>query len=160
MTHIKMRLWLTLAALLALVSPLSAPAQVPEQGQPQQLQTTTLTAGMHLIRAQVAATSRQREIGLMFRRDMPVNDGMLFIFDEPQQQCFWMRNTLLPLTIAFLADDGSIVNMADMQPLTENSHCSTRPVRYVLEMNQGWFAKRGIKPGFKIGGAPFGRPAQ
>lgn len=163
MTQIKTRLWLTLAALATLAAcgnPLPVQAQGPEQGQPQQLQTTTLSAGMHLIRAQLATSARQREIGLMFRREMPVNEGMLFVFEAPEQQCFWMRNTPLPLTIAFIADDGSIVNMADMQPFTENSHCSTRPVRYVLEMNQGWFAKRGIKPGFKLGGGPFGRPAQ
>ena len=81
---------------------------------------------------------------------------MLFVFDEPAQQCFWMRNTPTPLIIAFLADDGSIVNLADMKPFDEASHCSSQPVRYALEMNQGWFAKRGIKPGFKLKGTPFG----
>ena len=72
-------------------------------------------------------------------------------------QCFWMKNTLLPLTAAFVADDGSIVNLADMQPQTEDSHCSTKPVRYVLEMNQGWFAKRGIQAGAKLSGSLFTR---
>ncbi|HSW04528.1 DUF192 domain-containing protein [Aquabacterium sp.] len=126
-------------------------------GQPQQLQAITLSAGMHNIRAQVALTPEQRQIGLMHRREMPTNEGMLFVFEEPQPQCFWMRNTLLPLSIAFVADDGSIVNLADMQPMNEASHCSAKPVRYALEMNQGWFAKRGIKAGMKLGGAPFAK---
>jgi uncharacterized protein len=77
------------------------------------------------------------------------------VFDEPSPQCFWMKNTLLPLTAAFVADDGRIVNLADMKPQTTDSHCSTEPVRYVLEMNQGWFAKKNIKKGFKLSGTPF-----
>jgi uncharacterized membrane protein (UPF0127 family) len=86
---------------------------------------------------------------------MPQQEGMLFVFEEPSLQCFWMKNTLLPLTAAFVADDGTIVNLADMKPQTTNSHCSTKPVRYVLEMNQGWFAKKGIKAGARLAGAPF-----
>ena len=125
------------------------------QGLPQDLPTITLQAGMHNIRAAVAQTPEQRQTGLMFRRVMAQHEGMLFVFDEPSPQCFWMKNTLLPLAIAFLADDGTVVNIDDMQPQTLESHCSTKPVRYVLEMNQGWFAKRGIKAGSKIGGAPF-----
>jgi uncharacterized membrane protein (UPF0127 family) len=117
-----------------------------------QLPRTTLTAGMHLIQAQVAATPEQRATGLMHRREMPANEGMLFVFEQPAGQCFWMKNTLLPLTAAFIADDGRIVNLADMQPQSLDSHCSAKPVRYVLEMNQGWFAKRGIQAGSKIGG--------
>ena len=114
-----------------------------------------LSAGMHLIDTQVAATPAQRATGLMFRREMPQGEGMLFIFEEATPQCFWMKNTLLPLTAAFVADDGTIVNLEDMKPQTLDSHCSTQPVRYVLEMNQGWFAKKGIKAGFKLGGKPF-----
>src|SRR3954467_9074047 len=114
-----------------------------------------LTTGMHQIDAQVAQTFEQRMTGLMFRKDMPQHEGMLFVFDQPSVQCFWMKNTLLPLTAAFVADDGTIVNLADMKPMTEESHCSTKPVRFVLEMNQGWFAKKGIKPGMKLSGPPF-----
>lgn len=126
------------------------------QGVPQtQLQRTTLKAGMHLIQAQVAQTPEQRATGLMFRQDMPVNEGMLFVFEQAAVQCFWMKNTLLPLTAAFVADDGTVVNLADMKPQSLDSHCSERPVRYVLEMHQGWFAKRGIRAGFKLMGAPF-----
>jgi uncharacterized membrane protein (UPF0127 family) len=114
-----------------------------------------LTAGMHLIDTQIAATPEQRATGLMFRTEMPQSEGMLFVFEQAAEQCFWMKNTVLPLTAAFVADDGTIVNLANMQPHTTNSHCSAQPVRYVLEMNQGWFGKKNIKPGFKLGGKPF-----
>jgi uncharacterized membrane protein (UPF0127 family) len=126
-----------------------------DAGQPQRLQAITLTAGMHNIRAELALTPDQRQKGLMYRRDLGTHEGMLFVFDAPSPQCFWMKNTPTPLTIAFLDDDGSIVNLADMKPFDESSHCSAKPVRFVLEMNQGWFAKRGLKPGFKLGGPPF-----
>jgi len=125
------------------------------QEQPQNLAATKLTVGMHSIRAQLAITPLQRQIGLMHRREMPMHEGMLFVFDEPQQQCFWMRNTFMPLSIAFLGEDGTVVNIADMKPQSDESHCSARPVRYALEMNQGWFAKRGVKPGTRIGGELF-----
>ncbi len=115
-----------------------------------------LAAGMHQIDSQVAANDMQRQIGLMFRKEMPMHEGMLFVFDQPSMQCFWMKNTLLPLSAAFIADDGSIVNIVDMKPQTLDSHCSAKPVRFVLEMNQGWFAKRKIGAGFKLTGKPFG----
>ncbi len=114
-----------------------------------------LGAGMHQIDAQVALTPQQRSIGLMMRKEMPLHEGMLFVFEQPASQCFWMKNTLLPLTAAFVADDGTIVNLADMKPQTTDSHCSAQPVRYVLEMNQGWFAKRGIAAGSRLRGEPF-----
>ena len=126
------------------------------QGSPQlQLPLIQLQAGMHQIQAQVAATPDQRSVGLMHRAEMPQSEGMLFAFEQATQQCFWMKNTLLPLTAAFIADDGTIVNLADMKPQTTDAHCSEQPVRWVLEMNQGWFAKRGIKAGFKLQGPVF-----
>jgi uncharacterized protein len=121
------------------------------------LPRVNLSAGMHQITAQVAQTPDQRSTGLMFRKEMPQREGMLFVFEQASTQCFWMKNTLLPLTAAFVADDGVIVNLADMMPQTEAPHCSTKPVRYVLEMNQGWFAKKGIKAGAKLGGTLFTR---
>jgi len=128
------------------------------QGAPQlDLPRTKLSAGMYLIDTQVATTATQRATGLMFRTSMPPGEGMLFVFDTPAEQCFWMKNTLLPLTAAFVADDGTIVNLVDMKPQSTDSHCSQKPVRYVLEMNQGWFEKKGIKAGAKLGGAPFGK---
>jgi uncharacterized membrane protein (UPF0127 family) len=132
-----------------------APAQAQDGPQPK-LPTTPLTAGMHVIQAELAVTPLQKMIGMMHRRTMGTNEGMLFVYDTASQQCFWMRNTLIPLTIAFIGDDGRIVNMADMAALDETSHCSDKPVRFALEMNQGWFAKRGIKPGARLRGAPFG----
>ncbi len=116
------------------------------------LPVKTLTAGMHRIQAEVASNDTTRSRGLMFRKELAPNHGMLFIFEQPNVQCFWMRNTPLPLSIAFILDDGTITNIADMAPMTETSHCSTAPVRYTLEMEQGWFAKRGITAGKKITG--------
>jgi uncharacterized protein len=142
---------IVLAALLVTcVGPALAQAS-PQSGLPR----VKLTAGMHLIDAQLAKTPEQREIGLMYREKMPAQEGMLFEFEEPGVQCFWMKNTLLPLTAAFVADDGRIVNLADMKPQTTDSHCSKEPVRYVLEMNQGWFTKRGVAAGSRLSGAGF-----
>ena len=139
------------------VAALLASSQVSAQEVPQMnLQRTRLSAGMYVIDAQVALTPEQREIGLMMRKEMPQHEGMIFVFEQASQQCFWMKNTLLPLSIAFIADDGSIVNIDHMKPQTLESHCSTKPVRFVLEMNEGWFDKRGIKPGTKLRGTPFG----
>jgi uncharacterized protein len=130
-------------------------AAVAQSG-PQKLPSIRLNAGIHNIQAEVARSPEERSTGLMFRNAMAANEGMLFAFDEAAQQCFWMKNTLLPLAIAFIGDDGSIVNIDQMKPQTLQSHCSEKPVRYVLEMNDGWFAKRGIKAGSKLRGGPFG----
>lgn len=114
-------------------------------------------AGFHAIKAEVAQTDRQREIGLMHRTSMGANEGMIFVFERAGVQCFWMKNTLLPLSVAFIDEDGTIVNLDEMKPETEDTHCSTKPVRHVLEMNKGWFSKRGIKPGMKLTGELFKR---
>jgi len=119
------------------------------------LPRTNLTAGFHQIEVQVASTPAQQSTGLMYRAEMPQHEGMLFIFPEAKQQCFWMKNTLIPLTAAFVADDGTVVNLEDMQPKTTQSHCSTKPVRFVLEVNQGWFMKKGLKAGVRLVGPPF-----
>jgi len=140
---------------IAVAAALCVAAWASAQEIPQRLEQIRLNAGIHLINAELATTPQQREIGLMMRQSMPANDGMLFVFEQPGQQCFWMKNTLIPLSVAFLADDGSVVNIEEMAPQTLDGHCSTKPVRFVLEMNQGWFAKRGIKPGSKLRGAPF-----
>ena len=141
--------------LLAFAALLTPPPSFAQEIPQMNLQRSKIAAGMYVIDAQVAQTPEQREIGLMMRKEMPQHEGMIFIFEQAAQQCFWMKNTLLPLTAAFVADDGTIVNMADMKPQTEDSHCSTQPVRYVLEMNRGWFAKKGIKAGSKLGGTLF-----
>jgi uncharacterized protein len=128
---------------------------VAAQDAPQKLPAITLNAGMHIIQAELAQTPDQRSIGLMFRKTMGTNEGMLFAFEQAATQCFWMKNTLLPLDIAFVSADGTVVNIDNMKPQTLESHCSTKPVPFVLEMNLGWFAKRGIKAGSKLKGAPF-----
>jgi len=118
------------------------------------LRTTKLTAGIHVITAEIASTPQSRMIGLMMRERLAPNHGMVFVFEDKSQHCFWMRNTLIPLSIAFIDDDGTIVNIADMAPKSEASTCPQRPVRYALEMDQGWFAKRGVTAGKKISGLP------
>jgi uncharacterized membrane protein (UPF0127 family) len=144
-----------MALLMSLLGVLTATGAAAQQHPQPRLPTIELTAGMHVIQAEVAQGPQEQTMGLMHRQTMRINEGMLFIYDNPRILCFWMRNTLLPLTVAFIADDGSIVNLKDMQPKTEHSHCSAKPVRYALEMNQGWFSDRGLKPGFKLRGSPF-----
>ena len=111
-----------------------------------------LSAGFHRIEAEVAANDQNRQLGLMNRKAMAVQHGMLFVFPQDNTHCMWMRNTLLPLSVAFLDDEGKVINIEDMQPQTEDNHCARRPARYALEMNLGWFTQRGIKPGVKLGG--------
>lgn len=111
-----------------------------------------LSAGFHRIEAEVAASDRDRQVGLMNRREMPPQRGMLFVFDQENTHCMWMRNTLLPLSVAFVDAKGVIINIETMKPQTEDNHCAKAPARYALEMNAGWFAQRGIKPGTKLGG--------
>lgn len=133
---------------------LLAPAAFAQQAPQQPLRTTKLTTGIHVITAELAATPQSRMIGLMMRERLAPNHGMAFVFEDRSEHCFWMRNTLIPLSIAFVDDDGTIVNIADMAPKSEASTCPQRPVRYALEMDQGWFAKRGVKAGQKITGLP------
>ena len=111
-----------------------------------------LSAGFHRIEAEVAADSQNRQVGLMNRKTMPTQRGMLFVFTEKNTHCMWMRNTFIPLSVAFLDEDGVIINIEDMQPQTENNHCAKVPARFALEMNLGWFAQRAIKPGSKLNG--------
>jgi uncharacterized protein len=117
-----------------------------------------LSAGMHLIRAEVAADMATRSRGLMFRKSLAPNAGMVFVFDEASQHCMWMKNTLIPLSVAFVDEAGIIINIEEMAPQTEDTHCAKRPARYALEMDRGWFASRGIKPGTKLGGIDKLRP--
>ncbi|MGH6610299.1 MAG: DUF192 domain-containing protein [Burkholderiaceae bacterium] len=116
------------------------------------LPTTRLSTGIHVITAEVANTPQSRMIGLMMRESLKPNHGMVFVFEDKSQHCFWMRNTLLPLSIAFIDDDGTIVNIENMTPKSEAAVCPKSPVRYALEMEQGWFTKRGVKAGQKITG--------
>jgi uncharacterized membrane protein (UPF0127 family) len=147
---------LTLATAFVFAAGLTDTAQA-QDGPQGKLPIAELTAGMHVIHAELAVSQQQQATGMMFRRGMGANDGMLFVNEDSGVRCFWMRNTLIPLTIAFVAEDGTVVNIADMAPRSDESHCSAKPVRYALEVPLGWFAKRGFKAGLKLRGGPFGK---
>ncbi len=118
------------------------------------LPTIELKAGIYRIQAELADTPKAREVGLMNRTSMPTNSGMLFVFEQKAGHCFWMNNTKIPLSIAFIADDGKIVNIEEMQAETTNNHCPKAAVRYALEMNKQWFSERVIVPGTVVTGLP------
>jgi hypothetical protein len=135
-----------LAATLAVISFAAAAASLPR---------TQLRAGPHSFDAEVAATPAQREQGLMGRTRLGDGAAMLFVFQHKARHCFWMKDTPLPLSIAFIADDGTLVGLADMQPQTADLHCAPTPVRYALEVRRGSFRSRGIRPGMRLTGGPF-----
>jgi len=147
-SHVKQR-DLMVVLFIFILGFLSLFADVQAQS-PSALPIKKLSAGMHIIHAEIAATPESRTTGLMYRKSLAPNHGMLFVFEQANVQCFWMRNTFVPLSIAFLLEDGTITNIADMAPQSDQSHCSSKPVRFALEMEQGWFAKRGITADKKI----------
>lgn len=138
----------TAACLLTSVVP------APTVAQARLLPTTTLSLGSVKAYVEIAATPENRNQGLMFRKSLPADHGMLFVFEQETSQCFWMKNTPLPLTIAFIDAQGKIINTRDMQPYSEATHCPTRPMRYALEMEQGWFTQYGIVAGQHVKGLP------
>jgi uncharacterized membrane protein (UPF0127 family) len=138
-------------ALAALVWTASAPAELPEIG---------LSVNGHKLTAEVANTDPTRSQGLMHRRILPENRGMLFVFTEVSWHAMWMMNTNIPLSVAFLDERGVIINIADMKPHTQDTHAAAKPAKYALEMNRGWFEKRGIKPGARIEGIERAPPAR
>jgi hypothetical protein len=117
-----------------------------------QLPTIELTAGIYLIHAEVADTFESRAQGLMFRKYLGPNEGMLFVFPQVEKPCMWMKNTLIPLSVAFLDTQGKIVSISEMQPQTEDSHCAAGPAKFALEMAGGWFASKGLRPGATLVG--------
>ena len=108
----------------------------------------------NIIKAEVASTPASQQLGLMYRKSMPEQSGMLFVFEQKAGHCFWMKNTLLPLSIAFIDDDGKIVNIEEMKPQSEANHCPLKPIRYALEMNSNWFEKRQLGAGKLVIGLP------
>jgi hypothetical protein len=122
--------------------------------QPNEFPRVKLTAGMYVIDAAVAANDADREQGLMYRSQLAPNEGMLFVFGENAVHCFWMKNTLIPLSIAFIRADGTITDIDEMQAETTNNHCPRNNGVFALEMPKGWFEAKGIKPGMKIQGLP------
>jgi len=145
-----------LGRLAALVLLSLAVGTAQAQSSPTEFPVIRLQVGMHVVQAEIGATPDQRSRGLMFRKTLGPNQGMAFVFDDTAIHCMWMKNTLIPLSVAFIADNGTIINIEDMKAQTEDSHCAARPARYALEMNLGWFAKRGLKPGAVITGLPKG----
>lgn len=136
---------LPLAALLAASFAVAADVPLPR---------VELKTGAHRFDVEVASTPAQRARGLMGRTRLADGAGMLFVFEEASRHCFWMKDTPLPLSVAFLADDGTIVGIADMRPQTRDFHCAPKPVRYALEVGQGGFANRGIASGTRLTGLP------
>jgi len=118
----------------------------------QQFPVMSLSAGIHVVQAEVAASNENRMQGLMFRKSMGQNNGMLFVFPDEGQHCMWMKNTFLPLSVAFMDAKGVIVSIHDMDPQSEVSHCAAAPARFALEMNRGWFRAKGISAGVRIAG--------
>lgn len=129
-------IWAMLAAPLAL-------AELP---------AISINAGLYVIRAEVASTFETRARGLMYRETLGPNQGMLFVFQSVERHCMWMKNTPLPLSVAFIDERGEVVSISEMAPHTENSHCAAKPARFALEMNKGWFAAKGVRAGSKIQG--------
>ena len=142
-------------ALLALLSLATVANAVAAE-----MPTMQLSAGMYLIRAEVANTYDTRATGLMFRRSMAANEGMLFVFPDAELHCMWMKNTLVPLSVAFIDKDGTVVSISDMQPQTETTHCASAPAKYALEMSRGWFSSKGLKAGTRIRGLEKAPPAR
>lgn len=125
-----------------------------------QMPRLDLSIGFYRIEAEVAADLKNRMQGLMHRPAMAANQGMLFVFPQVERHCMWMKNTYLPLSVAFLDEEGRILNIEDMQPQSEDNHCAARPARFALEMNKGWFAAKGIKPGARLNGIEKAPPPQ
>jgi uncharacterized protein len=113
-----------------------------------------LRIGPHAFQVELAATERQRQHGLMGRTHLAADGGMLFVFEQPGRHCFWMRDTPLPLSVAFIDAAGRIASLADMQPRSETLHCPSTDVRYALEVRQGEFQRRGITPRMQVDGLP------
>lgn len=126
----------------------------------QQLPEVALSVNGHKLAAEVAHTDDARMQGLMHRRILPESRGMLFVFREVTHHAMWMMNTYIPLSVAFLDERGVIINIEDMKPHSQDTHPAAKPAKYALEMNQGWFSKRGIRPGARIEGLERAPPAR
>jgi uncharacterized protein len=144
----------SLSAKLLAVTLALAPCAPTLAEQPAKLPVIPLNIGIHVIKAEVAANPTDREQGLMFRERLGPNEGMVFLFEGPASVCMWMKNTLLPLSVAFIDENGKIINIEDMKPQTTASHCAKKQIRYALEMNRGWFRQKNIKAGDVVDGLP------
>jgi len=138
--------------LIAAFAVLAAPLFIGATPRPSDLPSVELKIKGHAIRAEVAVTDETRETGLMNRFSLGPDSGMLFVFSEPQPLSFWMKNTYVPLSIAFIDAEGRILNIEDMAPLTQGTHLSRGLALYALEMKKGWFAAHDIGPGDRVEG--------
>ena len=143
MNRFNIRRFADLAAVMATVFSTLVRGELPQ---------VSLNAGIHVVRAEVANTNESRTQGLMFRKSLGANEGMLFVFQQDEAYCMWMKNTLIPLSVAFIDARGQIVSIHEMLPQTENSHCAAYAARYALEMNAGWYRAKGIQRGMRISG--------
>jgi uncharacterized membrane protein (UPF0127 family) len=116
--------------------------------------TSHVKVAGHDLKVELALSDEQRQQGLMFRKSLGANDGMLFVFDEPAYHAMWMKNTLIPLSVAFIDRKGEILNILDMEPRTLDSHMAAGPAVYAIETNKGWFAEKKVKAGDKVTGLP------
>jgi uncharacterized membrane protein (UPF0127 family) len=116
--------------------------------------TARIKVGPHPLKVEVAASDPERSQGLMYREKLGADDGMLFVFEEPGYHAMWMKNTLIPLSVAFVDGEGRILNILDMEPRTLDTHMAAGPARYAIETNKGWFARNKIKAGDKVTGLP------
>lgn len=148
-----------LTLVLALVLAAAAAPAAAQSGAPA-LPLVELNAGIHLIHAELAANDADREKGLMFRTGLAANHGMLFVFDTADRPCMWMRNTLIALSVAFLDETGAVINVEEMAPRTDDTHCAARPARYALEMDEHWFTRRGVRAGTVIEGVVRKNPSK
>ena len=119
-----------------------------------QFPTTAIDVAGKSVTVELAVNTKDRAQGLMHRKSMPTDEGMLFIYPDQKPRSFWMKNTLIPLSIAFIDRDGKIVKIADMEPLVTQSTKSIYPAKYALEMNKGWFDTHGIAKGAVVTGIP------
>lgn len=126
---------------------LAAAGLLPSFSEPARAEFAEVKFGPRVVKAEVAATPRSREVGLMNRPSLPAEQGMLFVFPTEGQYCMWMKDTLIPLSVAFMDRQGRILNIADMQPGSRQTHCAAGSIRYALEVNQGWFKRRAIQTG-------------
>ena len=150
MTH-----WFRSAAVFAVLNLLTTAAWATSA-----MPKISLALGSGTLEVEVASDQSQRAQGLMHRPSMGSHQGMLFVYPAPAYFCMWMKNTLIPLSVAFIDAQGRVINIAEMKPQTQTNHCTERNATYALEVNQGWFAKHGVQSGTQIIGlekAPQGK---
>lgn len=145
---------------IARIAAIAALAGLAATASAQPLPEVELAINGHKLTAEVAYTDETRSRGLMHRRILPENRGMLFVFRDVAIHAMWMMNTHIPLSVAFLDERGAIINIEDMKPHTQDTHPAARPAKYALEVNLGWFARRGIRPGAKVEGLERAPPAK